>query len=269
MRDTTYADVPFRLSELEHAYGPKVHVLADPFALSLLARLGHPDTRQPDVNRLLERCYDVLFQAVANHVFPRSDAEIATRMAAKVPGAAYRGQIIDPTTRVVLVGVARAGTLPAYQGFALLNDLVHVPGVRVDHVYMQRRTDAQGRVVGVDLGGSKFGGDVDRAIVLLPDPMGATGSSMSDAIGLVKALPGVPLAIATLHLIVTPEFVGRIGKDHPDTQIYALRLDRGLSPAAVLAAKPGTKSPEVGINEVQYIVPGAGGLGEIINNSYT
>ncbi len=149
----------------------------------------------------------------------------------------------------------------------LLNDVLDPAGVRVDHIYMQRRTDHEGKVIGVDLGGSKFGGDVDRAYVILPDPMGATGSSISDAIGLVKTLPGAPTEIVCVHLIITPEYIARVRRDHPDVHIYALRLDRGMSPPEVLAQKPGLADGEVGMNEVQYIVPGAGGLGELINNS--
>ena len=268
MRDSAYRDVPYRLPELEHEYGEGVHILSDVLALSLLARLGHPKTIQPDFNRLLERLYGILFDSVVNHAFPRVDSEVETRMSGAVPDAAYRGQTIDPHTKVVLVGMARAGTLPAYQGFELMNDLLYSDGVRVDHVYMQRRTDKDGKVIGVDLGGSKFGGGVDKAVVLLPDPMGATGSSMSDAIGLVKALPGVPLDIISVNLIVTPEFIWRVKADHPTARIYALRLDRGMSSAEALASMPGRSEGEVGMNEVHYIVPGAGGLGELINNSH-
>lgn len=268
MRDSAYRTLPRALPEISHDYGERVHILGDVLALSLLARLGHPDTHQPDVNRLLDRCYTTIFSAAVTLLFPRLDAEVPTRMARTVVGAAYRGELVDPRTRVVLVGLARAGTLPAYQGFALLNDLVEAPGVRVDHIYMQRKTDAAGQVVGVDLGGSKFGGGVDGAVVLVPDPMGATGSSMSDAITLIKGLGGTPLCIVSLHLIVTPEYLARMRRDHPDVHVIALRLDRGLSSDAVLAARPGSQGPEVGTNEVQYIVPGAGGLGELINNSY-
>ena len=268
MRDSAYTGLPRAVQQIDHAYGHRIHIMADVMALSLLARLGSPDPRQPEVNRLLERCYNTLFQGCVNVLFPRVVGEVPTRMADQVEGAAYRGELIDPATRVVLVGVARAGTLPAYQGFALLNDICLSPGIRVDHVYMQRRTDAEGRVIGVDLGGSKFGGDVDNAIVLLPDPMGATGSSMSDAVGLVKALPGTPRAIVSLHLIITPEFIARMTADHPDVDVFALRLDRGLSSPEALAARPGEQPGEVGINEIQYIVPGAGGVGEVINNSF-
>ena len=42
-----------------------------------------------------------------------------------------------------------------------------------------------------------------------------------------------------MHLIVTPEYIKRIKKDHPDVKIFALRLDRGLSEDSVLASIPG------------------------------
>jgi len=72
-----------------------------------------------------------------------------------------------------------------------------------------------------------------------------------------------------MHLIVTPEYIKRVLADHPDVIIYALRLDRGLSEPAVLQTVPGERwDEERGLNEHQYIVPGAGGVGEILNNSW-
>jgi hypothetical protein len=51
--------------------------------------------------------------------------------------------------------------------------------------------------------------------------------------------------------------------------VYALRLDRGLSPPAVLRTEPGTHwAEERGLNDIHYIVPGAGGVGEILNNAW-
>jgi uracil phosphoribosyltransferase len=268
MRDSAYASLSWSAPCLEHRYGERVHLLSDVMALSMLARIGHPDTQQPDINRLLGRCYGVLYQAVINELFPRRTAPIRTRMEGSVPDAAWTGEVIDPTTPAVLVGVARAGTLPAYQGFEILHDVCDGAGLRVDHIYMQRMADAQGRVTHVETAGSKFGGDMDDAILLLPDPMGATGASIVDAITLCKGLgEGTPKEIVTLHLIVTPEYVRRVTEAHPDVHIYALRLDRGLSSPEALAATPGAFDDERGTNEVQYIVPGAGGLGEIINNS--
>src|SRR5262249_1145051 len=83
------------------------------------------------------------------------------------------------------------------------------------------------------------------------------------------ALEGKPARCIALHLIVTPEYIKRVHGTHPDLRIYALRLDRGLSPAAVLRTEPGTRwDEERGLNDIHYIVPGAGGVGEILNTAW-
>jgi uracil phosphoribosyltransferase len=135
---------------------------------------------------------------------------------------------------------------------------------------MSRELDAAQQVIGSNIGGSKIGGDVDGAFVLFPDPMGATGASLSTAIKLYKdKVPGTIRRVICLHLIVTPEYVRRITTEHPDAIIYALRLDRGLSPPEVFATAPGELwEKERGLDERQYIVPGAGGMGEVMNNAY-
>ena len=72
-----------------------------------------------------------------------------------------------------------------------------------------------------------------------------------------------------IHLIITPEYIKRIKQEQPELIIYAMRLDRGLSSEKVLNTIPGTFwDEEKGLNERQYIVPGAGGFGEICNNSF-
>ena len=75
------------------------------------------------------------------------------------------------------------------------------------------------------------------------------------------------LAVSTR--MATPEFIRNVHKEHPDAIIYALRLDRGLSPAKIMQTIPGTHwDEERGLDEHQYIVPGAGGVGEILNNAW-
>ena len=114
------------------------------------------------------------------------------------------------------------------------------------------------------------GGDVENAFLLFPDPMGATGSSLAKAIELYKSqIPGTPRRIVNVHLIVTPEYLRCMTREHPDVVIYAVRLDRGLSPPDVLATVPGTRwDEERGLDDHQYIVPGGGGFGELMNNAY-
>ncbi len=100
--------------------------------------------------------------------------------------------------------------------------------------------------------------------------MAATGSSVLDALEVFDALPGGPPARTVLcHLMVTPEYLRRLTQARPDVHVYALRLDRGMSSEEVLATVPGSRwDEESGLNDHQYIVPGAGGLGELINNAF-
>ena len=82
-------------------------------------------------------------------------------------------------------------------------------------------------------------------------------------------MPGKVRKIVNIHLIVTPEYLMKMTTEHPDVSIYAIRLDRGLSSPDVLATVPGTRwADERGLTEHQYIVPGGGGFGEIMNNAY-
>jgi uracil phosphoribosyltransferase len=100
--------------------------------------------------------------------------------------------------------------------------------------------------------------------------MGATGSSLSKAIGFMKENYGKrPDQVITMNLIVTPQFIKRIKTDHPDVKIFALRLDRGMSDIAVLKKIPGTDwERETGLTDTDYIVPGGGGFGELMNNAF-
>ena len=80
MRDTLYANVPFRLSELTHRYGPNVHLVGNPFLLSQLATLCAKGTVQPQINRLVALLYTDLVKTVINAEFPRKMVAIPTRM---------------------------------------------------------------------------------------------------------------------------------------------------------------------------------------------
>jgi uracil phosphoribosyltransferase len=124
-------------------------------------------------------------------------------------------------------------------------------------------------VTGAALHGSKIGGSVEGSHLFFADPMGATGSSLIRVIEHYRQeVEGTPEAIICAHLMITPEFIRALKTAVPGVKIWALRLDRGSSPAEVLKMIPGQDSRESGLNEIDYIVPGAGGVGEIINNSW-
>jgi uracil phosphoribosyltransferase len=100
--------------------------------------------------------------------------------------------------------------------------------------------------------------------------MGATGGSISKAISYYKQeIEGTAKKFIAINLITTPEFIQCMKKNHPEVITYAIRLDRGASSPEALASIPGTlANEESGLTEIQYIIPGAGGLGELMNNSY-
>lgn len=273
IRDRQFEKIEFRLSELEHHYGPNVHLLSDPFLLSLLARLCANETVQPVINELVGSIYSSLMNTVVAREFPTQTVSIATRMSDAHPQeAVYVGPNIDSDQPVVTVNLARAGTLPSHICYTALNYFMNPKRVRQDHISIGRIMDHSSRVTGSQVSGHKIGGPVDESIVLFPDPMGATGGTLVEAISLYKRLEpekGVARKYIALHCIVTPEYLLNVTRAHPDLVVYAVRLDRGLSSDKVLASKPGEFwREERGLNEKHYIVPGGGGFGEVMNNAY-
>jgi len=268
--ESAYAQSRYRAPEIEHKYGPNVHLLDDPVCWTQLARLCARETIQPEVGRLVAALYQRLAHVVLAAEFPRERVAVPTRMVIKSPEAVYRGIALDASTNCVTVGIARAGTMPSQVVYDLLNEVIDPAGVRQDHLFMSRKADAEGKVIGATWHDAKIGRDVEGRILLLPDPMGATGSSINSALTHYKTkLEGTPKLCITMHLIVTPEYIKNVLAEHPETVIYALRLDRGLSPPPVLSTVPGTHwDEEKGLDEHHYIVPGAGGVGEILNNAW-
>ncbi len=257
-------------SEVEHKYGPQVHILNNHFLTGLLARLCAPETFQPEINHLVQILYNQLLITAMNQEFPRETFETATRMTAMHPNQKLRGERLAHDQRAIVVNLARAGTYPSHVCFDTLHYALHYEVMRQDHVFAARTVDGKNNVTGTELGATKIGGDKDRAIVLFPDPMGATGNTIISAIEHYKSkVAGRAQKMLALHLIITPEYLKAVLAAHPDVVIYALRLDRGLSSEAVIKTPPGTHwDQEKGLNEKQYIVPGGGGFGEIMNNSF-
>ncbi len=253
-----------------HHYGDRVHILSDSFALTLLSRLCTAQVVQPEFNTLIATLYRHLMVAYSNTIWPTAQVEVPTRMADAHPGGVFRGKVFERDTSVVCVDVARAGILPSQVCFELANTLLEPSGVRQDHIVMARTVDESGAVVGADLSGAKIGGPIDGRHVLFPDPMGATGSSLDLAIRHYKTHIGAaPASISTLNLMVTPEYLRAMTERHPEVHVFALRVDRGASPADVQASPLGARwDEESGLTDVDYIVPGGGGFGELMNNSY-
>lgn len=261
--------MPFQ-QELKHGYGPQVHLIDSPFLNGLLARLCSPQTFQPEINRLVEVLYTHLISVAMNNEFVVEKLAQPTRMTAMHPEQLLNTTRLATEQKAVTVNLARAGTYPSHICYNFLHFALSPYLIRQDHIFAARVTNSKDTVTGAEFGGMKIGGDVDGAHVIFPDPMGATGNTMVTAIDHYKKhIPGLAKKFIALNLIVTPEYLRNLLSAHPDAVVYALRLDRGLSSQAILESTPGLFwDQERGLNEKQYIVPGGGGFGEIMNNSF-
>jgi uracil phosphoribosyltransferase len=132
---------------------------------------------------------------------------------------------------VVLVPILRAG-LGMVGGISNL-----IPRARIGHIGMYR--DHETLIPTTYY--SKFPDNLPDAVVMVLDPMLATGGSSTDAIQVLK--DNGARSIKLVCIIGAPEGVNRIMKDHPDVQIYLAGMDEKL-------------------NELGYIVPGLGDAGD-------
>ncbi len=255
---------------LQHRYGPQAHIFDDAYLLSLLARLARPETNTETVPGLVTIAYQRMLQEVLAREFPSQHCRLETRMTKAEPNADYAGTILCRSTKLVICAVIRAGILPAQVCYQAATAVLPPENVRLDFLNMSREVDDAHRVTGVRLDGSKVGGPVGDAVLLVPDPMGATGGTIRRVAEVYRNMDGGrPRKMIALHLMATPEAVLRLRDEAPEVTLYTARLDRGFSPPEVLATVPGTcPDRERGLNDTQYIVPGAGGLGELLTNSW-
>ncbi len=132
---------------------------------------------------------------------------------------------------IVLVPVLRAG-LGMVDGISNL-----IPTAKIGHVGMYRNHET----LEPEQYYAKFPGNIGDAVVLVLDPMLATGGSASAAITTLKS-KGASI-IKLVCIVGAPEGVDRIKKDHPEVEIYLAALDDGL-------------------NNLGYIMPGLGDAGD-------
>jgi uracil phosphoribosyltransferase len=134
-------------------------------------------------------------------------------------------------TEIVLFPVLRAG-LGMVDG---INNLI--PTAKIGHMGMYRDHET----LEPKSYYAKFPAILESAVVLVLDPMLATGGSASATLATLKKAGARDLKMVCI--VGAPEGVKRIRKDHPDVDIFLASLDEGL-------------------NEKGYIVPGLGDAGD-------
>jgi uracil phosphoribosyltransferase len=132
---------------------------------------------------------------------------------------------------IILVPVLRAG-LGMVDGITRL-----IPTAKVGHIGIYRDHVS----LKPHLYYARFPGNLKEAVVLVLDPMLATGGSASASISTLKA-EGAKM-IKLVCIVGAPEGVRRVETDHPEVEIYLAALDEGL-------------------NEMGYILPGLGDAGD-------
>ena len=95
MSDSQYRTLPAISQGIDHLYGPRVHLMSNAYAMSMLTRACQPDAVQPEVNHLVSTLYDHLLGVVASSVLRRSNAHVPTRMAQYTDKGVYTGQYLD------------------------------------------------------------------------------------------------------------------------------------------------------------------------------
>lgn len=135
--------------------------------------------------------------------------------------------------KLAIVPILRAG-LGMVDGLQSL-----VPVAKVGHIGMYRDPETHKPVEYY----CKLPLDIEDRIVILVDPMLATGGSASDALAMLKKRGCQHIRF--MCLVAAPEGVAKVQADHPDVDIYSAALDERL-------------------NEHDYIVPGLGDAGDRI-----
>jgi len=135
--------------------------------------------------------------------------------------------------KLAIVPILRAG-LGMVDGLLKL-----IPVAKVGHIGLYRDPDTHTPVEYY----FKMPEDIESRIVIVVDPMLATGGSAIDAITMLKKR-GVS-NIRFMCLVAAPEGVKALQEAHPDVDIYCAALDREL-------------------NDHKYILPGLGDAGDRI-----
>lgn len=199
-----------------------VHLVDHPVAQHALLLLRSTDAYPSRFRRLAERL-SIVIALDATRDLPTRTHTVTTPLE-PATGRKLAGD-------VVVVPVLRAGLVMAE---AIL-DLI--PDARVGHIGLERDelTANASRYY------AKFPRITDESVVLVVDPMLATGGSAVAAIDLVKAHGAKRVKL--LVIVAAPEGVAAVERAHPDVTIVTAAVDREL-------------------NEKKYILPGLGDFGD-------
>ena len=199
-------------------------VFNHPLITHKLANMRKAETSTKDFRQNLDEIAGLMAYEITRDL-PTKEVEIQTPVATCVTRQISKD--------VVLVPILRAG-LGMVSGILDL-----VPTAKVAHVGLYRDEET----LEPHEYFAKYPKNMADAVVLIVDPMLATGGSANAAITMVKKQGATNIRLVCL--VGAPEGVKAVSEAHPDVDIYLAALDEKL-------------------NEKGYIVPGLGDAGDRI-----
>ncbi len=203
----------------------KIMIMEHPLIKHKISRLRDMETGTYEFRCLVEEIA-MLEAYEALRDLPLADIEVETPIE----------KCMTPTIdgkKLAIVPILRAG-LGMVNGIHAL-----VPSAKVGHIGLYR--DPETHLPHEYY--CKLPDPIDQRLIVVLDPMLATGGSAVEAVNFIKQHGGKHIKF--MCIIAAPEGVERLAKAHPDIEIYIGNLDRGL-------------------NENAYIMPGLGDAGDRI-----
>ena len=210
---------------MENSQYKNVTIFDHPLIQHKISVLRDVETGSANFRRLVEEITMLMtFEAMRD--LPLEDVEVETPIA--------------KTTTKMLSGFKLAVVPILRAGLGMVSGILNlVPNARVGHIGLYRDEET----LEPHAYYCKLPRHLERRLVLLLDPMLATGGSAADAITMIKEKGGTHIKF--MCLIAAPEGIKKLAESHPDIEIYCAHVDEKL-------------------NENGYIVPGLGDAGDRI-----
>lgn len=203
----------------------KLVVVDHPLIQHKVTMMRDKNTNTKDFKQLLDEI-SLLLAYEATKDLPLMDVEVETPIC-KTKSKMLSGRSVG------VVPILRAG-LGMVNGITTL-----IPNAKVGHIGLYRDPETHLPVEYY----CKLPLDAEKRLIIIVDPMLATGGSAVAAIQFLKGRGCKDIRM--MNLIAAPEGVAAVRKAHPEVDIYVAALDERL-------------------NENAYIVPGLGDAGDRI-----
>lgn len=203
----------------------EVHVLDHPLIADKLTRMRRKDTSSQDFRTLLREITLLMGYEVTRN-FETKSVQVETPICASEFPMLKDGFF-------TIVPILRAG-------IGMVDGLLELmPFAHVGHIGLYRDEETHQPVEYY----CKMPQGVENSVVIVVDPMLATGGSAADAIDMMKKRGCTNIRL--MNLVAAPEGISVVQERHPDVDIYVAAVDERL-------------------NENAYIVPGLGDAGDRI-----